>query len=296
MTQPGRLRHPSVLAVAALLALAGCGSGGGTSSSGSGALTDIGSKLPAAIASARVLKVGSDISYAPVEFFKEGTQEAQGIDVDMCSAIVATFGRFTCSFQNTTFDGIIPALTAKRFDVIMSAVSDTKEREKAITLIDYFNAGTSILVRKGNPDGIQSIDDLCGKTVGLQKGTTQEDLANAQKDKCKAAGKDLTVLTFEKDTDALLALKAGRSAADMNDFPVAAYNARTSGGGADFEVVGQQLEPAPYGIGVRQEDVALRDALQAGLRRIIADGTYDKVLQKWDVSQGALKTAAINGG
>jgi polar amino acid transport system substrate-binding protein len=282
------------------LFVAACGDDdgdGGGQAGDRGNLTELGAMLPEQIAQARTLKVGSDIAYAPVEFFKEGTQEAQGIDVDLCNAIVGTFGSgFTCTFQNTTFDGLIPALNAKRFDAIMSALSDTKERQQAITLIDYFNAGTSILVRKGNPEGIRSLDDLCGKTIGLQRGTTQEELANEQRDKCRTSGKDLTVLTFDKDTDALLALKAGRSVADMNDFPVAAYNAKTSGGGSDFEVVGAQVDPAPYGIGVRKDDTALRDALQAGLRQIISNGTYDQVLQKWDVTQGALKTATINGG
>src|SRR5207253_6788712 len=101
---------------------------------------------------------------------------------------------------------------------------------------------------------IRSLDDLCGRTIGLQKGTIQEDYANAQKTKCQGNGSDLEVLTFEKDTDALLALKSGRSVADINDFPVAAYNAKVSGDGNDFEVVGEQLEPGPYGIGVRKED------------------------------------------
>lgn len=290
-------RMPALAVVAALfLVTGGCGddSEGG---SPAGELTSIGQKLPPAIAQAGVLNVGSDVAYAPVEFFEEGTQNVVGIDIDLCNAMAAKLGEgFTCRFMNTTFDGIIPALQSKRFDIIMSALSDTEERRQAIDLIDYFNAGTSILVAKGNPLGIRSLDDLCGRTIGLQRGTTQEDLANAQKTRCQGNGSDLEVLTFDKDTDALLALKAGRSAADMNDFPVAAYNARTSGDGNDFEVVGEQLDPAPYGIGVRKEDVGLRDALREALLAIIADGTYDDVLAKWDVAQGALKTAAINGG
>lgn len=239
------------------------------------------------------LLVGSDIAYAPVEFYEEGTNRAVGIDIDLCEAIARQMGLRGCEFRNTTFDGIIPALKAKRFDIIMSAMSDTPERQKEIDFIDYFKAGTSILVRKGNPDRIASLDDLCGKAVGIQKGTTQEEVANAQKEKCKARGSDLTVLTFETDPEAQQALKAGRTVADMNDFPVAAYVAQTTG---DFEVVGEQIEAGPYGIGVRKEDTDLRDALQKALKAIIADGTYDRILAKWNVTQGALKTAAVNGG
>ena len=296
MTTSRRFRILTALAAAAVLTTA-CGSSDDPAGTADRVLTELGRRLPAEIAEDGVIDVGSDVAYAPVEFFEEGTQTVVGIDIDLCNAMVAKFGEgFTCRFMNTTFDGIIPALNAKRFDIIMSALSDKPERREVIDLIDYFNAGTSILVAKGNPLGIRSLDDLCGKTIGLQKGTTQEDLANAQKTKCQANGSDLEVLPFEKDTDALLALKAGRSVADMNDFPVAAYNAKVSGDGNDFEVVGEQLDPAPYGIGVRKDDVALRDALREALLAIIADGTYDSVLAKWDVSQGALKTAAVNGG
>ena len=288
-------RTAAILAAAVVL---GTACGGDDSGDGpTGALTALGERLPEAIAEDRALDVGSDIAYAPVEFFEEGTQNAAGIDVDLCNAMAAKFGEgFTCRFINSTFDGLIPALQAGRFDIIMSSLSDTKARQEVVDLVDYFSAGTSILVVKGNPQNIRSLDDLCGKTIGLQRGTTQETLANAQKAECEANGSQLKILTFDKDTDALLALKAGRSVADMNDFPVAAYNAKVSGDGADFEVVGQQVDAAPYGVGVRKQDVALRDALRDALLAIIADGTYDQVLAKWDVAQGALKTAAINGG
>ena len=296
MTRSRRFRTLTALAAAAVLTAA-CGSSDDPVTTADRELTELGRRLPAEIADDGVVDVGSDVAYAPVEFFEEGTQTVVGLDIDLCNAMVAKFGEgFTCRFMNTTFDGIIPALNAKRFDIIMSALSDKPERREVIDLIDYFNAGTSIMVAKGNPLGIRSVDDLCGRTIGLQKGTTQEDLANTQKTKCQANGSDLEVLTFEKDTDALLALKAGRSVADMNDFPVAAYNAKVAGDGNDFDVVGEQLDPAPYGIGVRKDDVALRDALRDALLAIVADGTYDSVLAKWDVSQGALKTATVNGG
>ena len=281
----------AVLAAALVLAACGGSGGGGGGAAPAGGLTELGKKLPASIQQSREIKVGSDIAYAPVEFYENGT-EVKGIDPDLAAAMGKALGvKFT--FVNTTFDGIIPALLSKRFDVIMSAMSVTAEREKQISFISYFNAGTSILVKKGNPQAIKSLADLCGKTVALQKGTTQEEVAKTQQGKCGA--NKLTLRTFDRDTEALLQVKSGAAVADMNDFPVAAYNAQTSGGGNDFEVVGEQIDAGPYGIGLRKDDSQLRDALQAALKQVISDGSYDKVLSTWNVSSGALKTAQVSG-
>jgi len=281
----------AVLVGALALALTACGGGDEGGGAPAGALTELGKQLPASIQQSREIKVGSDIAYAPVEFYENGN-EVKGIDPDLAAALGKELGvKFT--FVNTTFDGIIPALLSKRFDLIMSAMSVTDEREKQISFLSYFNAGTSILVKKGNPEAIQGLDDLCGKTVALQKGTTQEQVAKAQQAKC--GDSKLTLRTFDRDTEALLQVKSGAAVADMNDFPVAAYNAQTSGGGNDFEVVGEQIDAGPYGIGMRKEDTELRNALQAALKKLVENGEYDKVLAKWNVSTGALKTAELTG-
>jgi polar amino acid transport system substrate-binding protein len=245
--------------------------------------------VPAAYKTAGV-SVGSDASYAPVEYIDSG--KIVGIDPDIGAALGQKLG-IKVTFHNATFDGLIPAVTSKRYDIIMSAMSDTKERQASLDFVDYFDAGTSILVRKGNPEGIHTLADLCGKTVALEKGTTQVDVATEQNTKCS---KKINILTFDTDTNALLQVKSGRAVADMNDFPVAAYNAETADGGKTYEVVGEQIGAGPYGIGVRKADTQLRDALQAGLKALIADGTYEKILAKWDVTKGSLTTAAINGG
>ncbi len=295
-----RLRLAGLVITLALVAAA-CGSSGSKSSgatSAAGGLTDLGKKLPAEIQQSKEIKVGSDIEYAPVEFFKEGTQQVQGIDWDLAEAMAGKLGVKVTFVNFTDFANIITALQAKRFDIIMSAMTDTKERQqKNVDFIDYFNAGSSILVKKGNPEGVKSLDDLCGKPLVLQLGTVQVDEAKAQQPKCKAAGKpEIKLITFEKDADTLLALKGGRAAASMKDFPVAAYIAKTSGGGNEFEVAGEQFDTGPYGIAVRKSDTQLRDALQAALKAVVADGTYDKIMETWGVSQGALKSASINGG
>ena len=286
------------LAAVAALALSACGgssSGDNPTISASGTGAPLAASLPQAVRDAGVLKVGSDVAYAPVEFFDTDNKTVIGIDPDIAKALEAQLG-IKLTFQNATFDGLITSLRSKRLDLIMSAMSDTPERQKSIDFVDYFSAGTSILVQKGNPAKINSLDDFCGKTIALQRGTTQEDVAKAQTTKCKAAGKPLKVLAFDRDTEALLQVKQGRAVADMNDFPVAAYSAKTSGGGNDFEVVGAQLEAGPYGIGVRKADTAIRDALQKAMQAIIDNGEYAKVLAKWNVKQGAVTTAAVNGG
>ncbi len=303
MQAPSLLRQSgtAVLAVTLAFSVAGCGGGSGTNQATAPKANNnkdnvLAAKLPESVRTAGVVKVGSDVAYAPVEFYDTDGRTVIGIDPDLGKALGDKLG-VKFQFTNATFDGLIPAVQSKRFDIVMSAMSDTKERQAKLDFIDYFNAGTSIVVKKGNPENINGLGDLCGKTIALQRGTTQEDVAKAQQAKCSAAGKGpIKVLTFDKDTDALLQIKGGRAVADMNDFPVAAYNAKTAGGGNDFEVVGEQIEAGPYGIGVRKEDTQLRDAIQAALKAIIADGTYDAVLAKWQVSQGALKTAVINGG
>jgi polar amino acid transport system substrate-binding protein len=272
------------IAVVGALLAAACG-GGGTSANKASA--------------AKVLRVGSDIEYAPIEFYKENGQDPQGLDIDLARALGAKVGLTVTFVNDTDFAGIIGALRSGRFDIVMSAMNDTAERRgKGVDFIDYFRAGSAILVQKGNPKRVSGLDDLCGETVAVQKGTTQDtDILTAQEPKCRAGGRPLTVLRFEKDIDALQQVKNGRAVADVEDFPVAAYNAATSGGGADFDVVAQQVGAVGvYGIAVPSDNTALRDKLQGALRAIIDDGTYDHILSRWNVTAGALKTAAVNGG
>ncbi|MEU1301324.1 ABC transporter substrate-binding protein [Streptomyces shenzhenensis] len=304
-----RLAAVGAIAVAGAVLLAGCGDQtdkGGSGSGESSSSAPLADKLPKDIREAGVIKVGSDIAYPPVEYMEGG--KAVGIDPDIADALGKQLG-VKFEFQNGKFDNLIVGLQAKRFNVIMSAMNDTKDRQDGINsdngqkvgngidFVDYFTAGTSILVQKGNPKGIKTLDDLCGKVVALQKGTTSEGIAKAQTKKCTQDGKKaITLQTFDTDPEALLRLKQGASVADLNDFPVAAYNAKTSGGGKDFEVIGDQIEAGPYGIGVSKENTQLRDALKAAMTAIIENGEYTKIMEKWNVTAGAVTEAKINGG
>lgn len=284
------------LLVVVMLVTAACGGddAGGGGGGGDTELTELGQQLPQEIQDAGEIIVGSDIAYAPVEFYDEDGTTPLGIDPDLGAAMGEALG-VEFRFENGTFDTLITGLQSNRYDIIMSAMSATPERAEEISFVHYFNVGTSILVQKGNPENIQVLDDLCGKTIALQRGTTQEEVAAEQQAKCEQMGQPLEVLPFDRDTEALVQVKSGRAVADLNDYPVAAYNAQTSGDGEDFEVVGEQIDAGPYGIGVAKEDGELREALVAALEQIIDDGTYTEVLEKWEVAQGAVTEVEVSG-
>jgi polar amino acid transport system substrate-binding protein len=296
------------LLVVAVVA-AGCGGGGAEQRPADApavaeGLTDLGRRLPQRIRTAREIRVGSDVSYAPVEFYDafapdvldrpvgEPEPQVRGIDPDLASELGRKLGvRFT--FVNTAFDQLIPALQARQFDLIISSMTATPERAKEISFLEYFQAGTSILVPRGNPERIGSMADLCGATVTLQAGTIHEELVQAEQADC--GGRRIKARPLDSGTQVVLEVKFGRADAALADFPVAAYNAKVSGQGRDFQVVGEQIDPGPYGIGVRKDEAELQAVLREALQAIIRDGSYDRVLSKWNVTDGALKTAKISG-
>lgn len=238
------------------------------------------------------LDIGSDIAYAPIEFF-DANNKPVGVDIDIANALAAELG-VTAKFNAAGFDTLLPALDAKRYDVIMSAMTANAERKKTVDFVEYLNAGSGIIVAKGNPKNIKSADDLCGKTVSVQKATVQVDFLSGSTaspggldKKCKDAGKPgVTVREFDDDPSAVQALIAGQSDAEMADFPVAAYSAQQSGG--KLEVVPNQIDPAPYGIAVRKTSKPLNDALTKAFAAIRANGKYDEILKKWTLESGKL--------
>jgi polar amino acid transport system substrate-binding protein len=309
-TRTSRLAAVAAIAVAGSVLLTACGDqteggsatptkDGGSASTNAAPLF---SKLPADIQKAGVIKVGTDASYAPMEFTEGG--KIVGVDPDVAAALSKQLG-VEFKFTSGTFDGLITSIYTGRQDLIMSSMTDNKKRQegldddgkkigKGIDFVDYFSSGVSLLVKKGNPQGINSLDDLCGKTVAVQRGTIYEDTFKAQATKCGA--KKLTIQAFDSDAEAQTRVKAGGAVADLNDYPVAAYIAKTSGGGNDFEVVGNQSDVGLFGIGVSKDKPQLRDAVKEALDAIIKDGTYAEALKKWNVEDSAVKSATVNAG
>lgn len=234
-----------------------------------------------------VLQVGSDVAYAPIEFFEEGTQNPQGLDIDLANALADELG-VRVEIVNTGFDAIIGALKAKRFDVLMSAMTVTDERSKEIDFIPYFNAGTDILVPGGNPKNIKGVEDLSGLTVAVQIATIQVDQLTAANESLQAANKpEINVLTFDQNPLAVEQLRSGRADAVIADSPVVANDARLSDG--KLEALGLTIEAAPYGIGLRKESTDLNAAVKAALQKLESNGKYAEILANWGLEGGAIK-------
>ena len=294
------------LAVFALV-LSACGKSGTplTKSSGSpgpfGVTKDatIAAEVPAAIASKGTLKIATDASYAPDEFFDTDNKTIIGMDVDLLNAIAAVMGLKT-TYTNQTFNGIIPSLAAGRFDLSISSFTDNKDREKTVDFVDYFQAGASIFVKSDSKDTFTTLDQLCGKTVSVEKGTTEVDDANGAAAKCAKDHKPkLTVSTYDDQNQTNLAVISGRAAASLADSQVAAYQVKLTNG--QVKVTGDYLAPAPYGIAIpRPAGSALGSGpltkpIFDALQKLITSGIYKQILDKWGTSAGALSASKING-
>jgi polar amino acid transport system substrate-binding protein len=321
-----RLSVLTVLCTAATLFAAGCGAttekpadqgggDGGASECTPGEAADLpdpkpldvdvaadsalGGKVPAAIKADGKIIIATDASYAPNEYTLEGSDEIIGMDVDLGKAIGKVLGT-EVEFVNASFDGILAGIQAGRYELGMSSFTDTKEREQTVDFVTYLEAGTSTMVRKCNPKDINSIEDLCGKKVGAENGTTQldqltkPDVEGSVMKACSDAGKEPPVAQgFPKQTDVNAALQANRIDAYMADSPVVDYAVKKTGNA--FEKAGEDTDTAPYGIAVPKAGGTMKEAVQSAVQKLIDDGSYQKILDNWGVGDGAIDKANING-
>ncbi|PYI37206.1 ABC transporter substrate-binding protein [Arthrobacter psychrolactophilus] len=249
-------------------------------------------EVPAAISSKGTLIVGSDTTYAPAEFLggNDG-QTPMGYDVDMAKAIGATLG-LKVEVKTADFTGIIPSLGPK-YDLGISSFFITEERSKAATFVSYFQAGTQWVTQKGNPKSID-LEDLCGKTVGVQTGTFQEDPdISGRSAKCVSEGKSaINVVSLKKQTDVTTRLvNGGLDAMAAGSITTAYAITQTEG---SLETIGTLYGASPLGIAVDKNDTKLADVVAKAVNKLIADGSYKKILDTWGNGDGAIAKAEVN--
>jgi len=214
-----------------------------------------------------ILQMGSDTTYPP---FENGQgKKIVGFDVDLARAIARKLN-LRLEVRSTSWNEIIPALKAKKFDIAMSAIPITEERAKEIDFSEsYIDADQSIAVKRDSE--IATEEDLAGKVVGVQVDTTGQ-LTAERIQGIKEIKKYDTVL------DAFDDLLAGRIDAVINDFPLSAWIVK---GKSDLKMGGKIFTGEKYGIAFRKDDVTLRKAVDKTLDELKEDGTYQKIFEKW---------------
>ncbi len=228
-------------------------------------------KEPAKDAAKPKLVVGSDTTFAPFEFTDPNTGKYIGFDVELIQAIADEAG-YELDFQSMAFDGLIAALQANQINAAISAMTITPERAKVVDFSEpYYKSGLIVAVQTKNND-IKGFEDLKGKKIAVQSGTTGAMQAEKATDKDK--------ITYFTNTDqALLELKNGGADAVINDYPVSAYFIQQ--GNNDVKLVGEILSAEEYGIAVPKGQTETLEKINAALKKLKENGKYAEIYKKW---------------
>jgi len=297
-------RRAGVATVAALaLVLTACGdNSNGSSSSGSSKSSEaalpsvsadqaLAGKVPDAIAKDGVIKVGSDTTYAPSEFLDADGQTIIGFDVDLFTLVAKKLG-LKAQFETAPFDSIIAGVGSGKYEAGVSSFTINPERLQQANMVSYYSAGTQWSTKKGNPKKIDP-ENACGKKIAVQKATVQVDDITARSQKCTAAGKpEITIDQYDAQSDATAAVVSGKDDAGLADSPVMAYAVDQTKG--QLELLGKVYDAAPYGYVVAKDQTEFAQAIADAVKSLIADGSYKKVLEKWNVQAGAIDNPTVN--
>lgn len=306
---PARRLHRRGAAAALALALcataAGCSAGSDPSTTTSAAAAQptaaipslqpvaaLHAMLPESIKSSGVLRIGTVTVNPPMDFAGPNGQP-MGVDVDLAKAVAQVLG-VKPQFSEASLDAMIPGVLSGRWDVMWPGMNDTTAREKQVSVVDYVKHSFSVAVQAGNPKHIASTADFCGLTFGEVQGSVfQNLLPTISAQQCAPRSKPAIVVdTFPDNATAFEAIASGRIDAMLNALELIEYQAQHS---PSIQAIQQiSLQPVHYGVGVLPGNTQLITAIQAAINELIKDGTYQKILQEWNLTFMAIPQALVN--
>ena len=295
-----RARHalPALTAVAALM-LTGCAdnskvdAGSPTVSSSPSDLKKddaAAALLPAKIAQAGKLVIGTSPNYAPNEY-KDNAGKPIGWAIEVADAIASKLG-LKAEYQIARFENIIPGIVGGKIDMGESSFTDTVEREKQVDFVNYYVAGIQWASASGK---VVDPDNACGLRVAVQATTYQDTTEVPGKSAaCVAAGKPaIQKVPLDTQDAAANAVVLSQADAFSADSPVTLYAITKLKG--KLQTAGKTFDAAPYGMAVAKGSGTAK-AVQAALQSMVDDGSYGKILNKWGVAAGGIKQVTINAG
>mgnify|MGYP001106775319 FL=1 len=228
--------------------------------------------LFSSVASAGTLLVGTDAGFAPFEYKDPKTNEIVGFDIDLITAMAKAVGD-DVKIQNMQFAGIIPALQTNMIDVAAAALTITAERQKQVLFTDpYYDVGLVMVIRKKDADKYKTLDDMQGKRICSQIGTTGAILGKQVK--------EATVGEYDQMGDAMMELKMNGCDSVLVDKTVTEYYIAQQGD-KDIMMVPHLYNPKQNGFAVSKRNTELAAKLNKGLKIIRENGEYDKIYEKW---------------
>ena len=238
------------------------------------------------------LVVAMPLDFEPFNYLDEKNEQT-GLDVDMIRAIGERLG-LKVDIQRMGFASMIPSVSGGRVDAAMSAMGILPARLPLVSFVRYGHFSNGLVVRKGNPTNIRN-DDACGHTISVEKGTQPLLVWQKKSDECVAAGKPkIELLVFDGKGPQVLAVESGRAEAAGVGFATAIVAAKHSNGKLDAApggpVPGATVE---CGIAFSKTNVKLGQAMEAALKAMQKDGTYDKIYDKWQLSAERAPAAVI---
>jgi polar amino acid transport system substrate-binding protein len=226
----------------------------------------------------------------PPAHFRDSSNQLVGVDVDMTNALADVLG-VDMTPTSTSFESIVTGVASGKFDLTVDTLNVTPERLQELDFVTYFEAGRSFLLPAGEGDTIAKMDDVCGLNVGTVKGyTSQVDLEEYSPTCVENGLEPIKITTFGDQGTANVALQSGRVDAVAADYVSLAYV--ESQAPDTFEVTDFQYGEAVQGIGVPKGS-PLAEPLQAAVNKLIEDGTYQEILDKWNVADNAIDQSEI---
>lgn len=263
-------------------------------SSGSTPAAPLFKELPSSIKHAGVLTVGTSVAFPPYDFNTAGSSTVIGFEPDLDKALAALLG-VKFKLDVVQFPELVPGVQDKRFDIAIDGVSDSKAREKVVDFVDYGSAGTVILAPTAKAAGVTSLLNICGHSLAYATGTFGQQTANDIAALCAKAHKPPPSKTAFPDAPSIqLALESGRINYEIEDTATGGYDVKVSKGKITAipvpasEATGD-FASGLFGVVVPKDQQQLSKAIQDALATLLKNGTYTAILNKWGVSQLAVK-------
>ncbi len=249
--------------------------------------------LPERIKSAGKIVVANTPNYPPLEYRNPETNELTGFDIDLGNALAKELG-VKIEWQEVAFEQMASSLNTGRVDMIMSGMSDTPGRQEIMDFVDYLSSGATFFILEKRAEEFKTLTDFCGKTVGSSRRTSfPAEIAAWSDENCVKAGKPaIKFIGTEGSADARLQLRQGRVDAAVQGSETLPYIMGQEP--KTYRIVGAPITAQYQGMAFAKQDSQLRDAFAAALKKLIADGTYAKIIEKHGLQTSAIKAAAVN--